>query len=99
MDNATSEMVVVGEQKSVVSRLKGAENLRNRRRLGRVAKWMRQSVSSMTTLDESYRLENVVGGLNKRWRLCHQKRTSGFLRELQLNPMLPFEVSPPNNTV
>ncbi|VDP67616.1 unnamed protein product [Echinostoma caproni] len=73
-------------------RIRGNITLGNRRRLSRVAKWMRQSVNSLSTIDEVCRGEGLVG-INKRWRWNHQKRTSALLRELQMNPMLPFEVN------
>ncbi|TPP67521.1 hypothetical protein FGIG_04725 [Fasciola gigantica] len=90
----TTDSVQTVHEKSNGSRKRGPESLENRRHLCRMAEWMRQSVNSTITSDESCRFENVGGGgggLNKHWRWYHQKRTSDFLRELQLSPMLPFE--------
>ncbi|TGZ68501.1 hypothetical protein CRM22_004220 [Opisthorchis felineus] len=52
-----------------------------RRRLSKTVNWVKQSVISISFAEEAH----------NRWKRCVQKHTSNVHRELQANPMLPFE--------
>ncbi|KAG5446246.1 Transient receptor putative cation channel sub A member 1, partial [Clonorchis sinensis] len=52
-----------------------------RKRLSKTVNWVKQSVVSMSFAEEAH----------YRWKRCVQKHISNVHRELQANPMLPFE--------